>query len=101
MIGREMFAIDGCKISSNASKEWSGTKEDFEKKKAKFSKLVETLVAKHKEVDAGKQVLPAEVRAKEEKAIKALEEKIATLDEWLKTQEDKIGHTGLPKKSHL
>ncbi|MBK8575891.1 MAG: transposase [Elusimicrobia bacterium] len=101
LIGREMFAIDGCKISSNASKEWSGTKEDFEKKKAKFSKLVETLVAKHKEVDAGKQVLPAEVRAKEEKAIKSLEDKIATLDEWLKTQEDKISHTGLPKKSHL
>jgi transposase len=101
LIGREMFAIDGCKISSNASKEWSGTKEDFEKKKAKFSKLVETLVAKHKEVDQGKQALPAEMRAKEEKALKALEEKIATLDEWLKTQKDKIGHTGLPKKSHL
>ncbi|MBK8575653.1 MAG: hypothetical protein IPN90_08245 [Elusimicrobia bacterium] len=49
LIGREMFAIDGCKISSNASKEWSGTKEDFEKK-AKFSKLVETLVAKHKKL---------------------------------------------------
>ena len=101
LIGREMFAIDGCKISSNASKEWSGTREDFEKKKAKYSKLVETLVAKHKEVDQGKQALPAEMREKEVKAIKALEEKIATLDQWLKTQEDKIGHTGLPKKSHL
>ena len=31
-------------------------------------------------VDAGKQVLPAEMRDKEEKAIKAPEEKIATLD---------------------
>ncbi|MBK8575652.1 MAG: hypothetical protein IPN90_08240 [Elusimicrobia bacterium] len=41
------------------------------------------------------------MRAKEEKAIKSLEDKIATLDEWLKTQEDKISHTGLPKKSHL
>ena len=30
LIGKEMFAIDGCKISSNASKAWSGTKEDFE-----------------------------------------------------------------------
>ncbi|WP_163341205.1 transposase [Desulfopila sp. IMCC35008] len=25
LIGREMFAIDGCKLPSNASKEWSGT----------------------------------------------------------------------------
>jgi vacuolar-type H+-ATPase subunit I/STV1 len=66
------------------------------RRKAKFSKLVETLVAKHKEVDEGKETLPAEVRAKEENAIKALEEKIATLDEWLNTEKDKIGHTGQP-----
>ena len=26
VIGKSMFAIDGCKISSNRSKEWSGTK---------------------------------------------------------------------------
>ncbi len=26
LIGKEMFAIDGCKLPSNASKEWSGTK---------------------------------------------------------------------------
>jgi transposase len=32
LIGKEMFAIDGCKLPSNASKEWSGTKADFEKK---------------------------------------------------------------------
>ncbi len=25
LIGREMFAVDGCKLPSNASKEWSGT----------------------------------------------------------------------------
>ena len=33
LIGKEMFAIDGCKLSSNASKEWSGTRETFAKKK--------------------------------------------------------------------
>ena len=25
LIGKEMFAVDGCKMASNASKEWSGT----------------------------------------------------------------------------
>ena len=29
LIGREMFAVDGCKMPSNASKEWSGTKEEL------------------------------------------------------------------------
>ena len=52
-------------------------------------------------VAAGKQVLSAEMRAKEENAIKALEEKITTIDNWLNTEKDKISHTGLPKKSHL
>ncbi len=36
LIGKEMFAVDGLKLPSNASKEWSGTKEDFEKKKEKM-----------------------------------------------------------------
>ena len=29
LIGREMFAVDGVKLPSNASKEWSGTRRDF------------------------------------------------------------------------
>ncbi len=32
LIGKEMFAIDGCKLPSNASKEWSGTKANLKKK---------------------------------------------------------------------
>jgi transposase len=38
LIGKEMFAIDGCKLPSNASKEWSGAKADFERKAAKMEK---------------------------------------------------------------
>ena len=32
LIGGEMFAIDGCKLPSNASKEWSGAIEELTKK---------------------------------------------------------------------
>jgi transposase len=32
LIGREMFAIDGCKLPSNASREWSGTKAELTRK---------------------------------------------------------------------
>lgn len=31
IIGKNMFAIDGCKISSNCSKEWGGTKNESAK----------------------------------------------------------------------
>jgi len=37
LIGEEMFAVDGCKLPSNSSKEWSGTKGDLEKKKERAS----------------------------------------------------------------
>ncbi|MFT6779974.1 MAG: hypothetical protein ACJAV1_003920 [Paraglaciecola sp.] len=33
LIGHNMFAIDGGKIKSNASKEWSGTFEELDYKK--------------------------------------------------------------------
>jgi transposase len=32
LTGKQMFALDGCKISSNCSKEWSGTKKELLKK---------------------------------------------------------------------
>jgi len=59
LIGKEMFAIDGCKISSNASKEWSGTRADFEKKRQKFGASIERLVNKHQVMD--KNELPEAV----------------------------------------
>ena len=37
LIGKEMFAVDGCKLPSNASKEWSGTKGELEKKPETFT----------------------------------------------------------------
>jgi len=41
LIGRGMFAVDGCKLPSNASKEWSGTKADFKNKALKLEKAIE------------------------------------------------------------
>ncbi|MFT6387473.1 MAG: hypothetical protein ACJAUP_000844 [Cellvibrionaceae bacterium] len=32
LVGKEHFAIDGCKLPTNASKEWSGTHKELKKK---------------------------------------------------------------------
>jgi transposase len=40
LITGEMFAIDGCKLPSNASKEWSGKLADLRKKKNDLEKLL-------------------------------------------------------------
>ena len=100
LIGKDMFAIDGCKISSNASKEWSGTKEDFAKKKRKYEAAVSFLLNKHEGEDK-KNEMSAEVRKKEEKAKESMGAKIRKIQEWLDTHEDKMGKQGKVKKSHL
>src|SRR6516162_4190348 len=53
LIGKQMFAVDGVKLPSNASKEWSGTLADFEKKALKLERALEQLMQRHREVDAG------------------------------------------------
>jgi len=34
LLGGTVFAVDGCKLPSNASKRWSGTIDDLKRKKA-------------------------------------------------------------------
>lgn len=103
LIGKEMFAIDGCKVSSNASKEQSGTRADFEKRRAKFQARVEMLVRKHRELDeAGAPEEVPGMRAREEKAIETLKGKTAKLDAWLRENpEDKQGSRGSAVKSSM
>ncbi len=103
LIGKEMFAIDGCKISSNASKEWSGTREDFEKRKAKFKESIERLVRKHRDTDESGQEEPVPgMRKSEERAIKTLEAKVAKIEGWLRENpEDRKGIGGQAVKNSM
>ena len=99
LIGKEMFAIDGCKLPSNASKEWSGTKADFEKKAAKMEKAIENILKKHREEDQNKT--EGKVKESEEKFVETLNKRISKIREWLKDNDDKPGKTGKPKKSNI
>ena len=99
LIGKEMFAIDGCKLSSNASKEWSGTKADFEKKAAKMERAIENILQKHREEDLGKT--ESKEKEIEEKFAQTLSKRISKIREWLKDNDDKPGKTGKPKKSNI
>ena len=51
LIGGKMFAIDGCKLPSNASREWSGTISDLTKKRDKLKKYITRLLFQHLELD--------------------------------------------------
>lgn len=99
LIGKQMFAIDGCKLSSNCSKEWSGTKAELLAKVEKIEKSVEFLVTKHKSSDLDPDD-PRE-REKEKDSIRKLKEKAAKITGWLETHEDRLGAAGTPIKSNL
>jgi hypothetical protein len=71
LIGLEMFAIDGVKLASNASKQWSGTRADFKKKVKKMERAVAYLVKRHREADAGEEETLKAARAKQIKTLKA------------------------------
>jgi len=60
-----MFAIDGCKLPSNASKEWSGTKADFTKKKEKIDQTILYILKKHRSEDEEKASIKTETDAAE------------------------------------
>ena len=51
LIGGELCALDGCKLPSNAAKEWSGTLEELGKKKRDLEKLMETIIGQHVQLD--------------------------------------------------
>jgi transposase len=51
LIGGELFAIDGCKLPSNAAKEWSGTLEELGKKKQDLEALMEKIIGQHVQLD--------------------------------------------------
>jgi transposase len=99
LIGGQMFAIDGCKITSNCSKEWSGTRADFERKKAKLEKSIRVLLRKHREMDESDGV--SGMREKEKAAVGRLRAKVKKIKKWLAEGEDKIGRGGRPKQSNL
>ena len=45
------LGIDGCKLPSNASKEWSGTIAELTKKRDKLKNYIGRLLSLHKELD--------------------------------------------------
>lgn len=99
LIGKEMFAIDGCKLPSNASKEWSGTKAEFDKKADKLEHAIRKMVDRHHQSD--NRNLEDTLQKRESKQIKTMQKHLAKIRKWLAVSEDKIGKSGKPIKSNV
>jgi transposase len=99
LIGREMFAVDGVKLPSNAAKEWSGTRADFAKKVQKMERAVKYLVRRHRESDASAS--PTAINKARERQVRSLRRATKKVKGWLKANEDKSGANGRVRQSNI
>ncbi len=98
LIGRETFAIDGVKLSSNASKAKSGTPADFERQAAKLETAARVMLERHREED--QRTFEPDLKAKEIQRINRLQNDATQLRKWLATHpEDHKGSKGAIRKS--
>ncbi len=99
LIGREMFAIDGVKLPSNASKAKSGTRADFERQAAKLETAAKAMLERHREAD--RRTNEPDLQAKETQRLTRLQTDAAQVRQWLTDHpEEKKGSKGTIRKSN-
>jgi len=92
LLGGTFFALDGIKLRSNASMEWSGKISVISKKKEKIEQRVKKLMEEQITVDTDDGNDLAD-RLHREKQIEKLYKQAARIDKWLKRSEAKISPT--------
>ena len=105
LLGGTLFALDGSKVPSNASKEWSGKILDLKRKKEKIEKRVKQLLRRQVEVDRkgedeGKtgEGRPLLDRAKQ---IDKLKKNAKRIGKFLKEHGPRLGRQGKEVKSNV
>ncbi|MBN4080600.1 transposase [Beggiatoa alba] len=90
LLGKELFALDGCKMSSNAAKEWSGTFKELEKKRDKIQRQIQQYITEHKALDKNAS-RDDERRQRNEQAIQTLTSAHEKIDKFLKSSSPRMG----------
>jgi len=103
LLGGTFFALDGCKLPSNASKEWSGKVSDLKRKKDtienKVAQLLEDQVEADKRDDKNNErPLDGSNRGKQ---IERLKKKAERIEGFLKGHGPKIGKQGREITSNI
>ncbi len=98
LIGKEHFAVDGCKLPSNASKRWSGTHRELEEKQKKLERVAERIVERHRERDEQEK---DGASAKNAKKLEGYQRKVKQIKAFLEQGKKKEGPTGNEQKSNI
>lgn len=102
LLGNELFAIDGCKMSSNAAKEWSGTFKELEAKRQKLKHRIRQQLKAHRELDK-KDPESRERVKRSRQTINALSQAHDKIEAFLHSGKKRLGQGRRPKevKSNL
>jgi transposase len=110
LITGEMFAGDGCKLPSNASKEWSGKIKDFKKKRDKLEKYIASLLQKHSQLDKDEEAKKkldqfretmGDDKKRRSMAIERLEKKLKKINTFIKDAKPRMGLSTEEIKSNI
>lgn len=99
LIGRQMFAIDGVKLSSNADKRRSGTHAELLHEAERMEKAVTKMVKAHRARDAAKAT--PDDQTKERARIERLQAEARRIREFLATHEERRSGKGTIRKSNV
>ena len=103
LLGGTMFALDGCKLPSNASKEWSGTFPELQKKKQKIEAKVAQLLEEQMQTDRGQDEPPGSRASgpSRQLQVEKLQKKAELMEKWLAENQPKLGAAGREKQSNI
>ena len=106
LLGGTHFSIDGVKLPSNASKEWSGKFDDLKIKKERIEKKIEEIIEEHKAEDkkfekAKSKDKDDENNKKNNDRLKKLKQKAEKIEKFLKENEPRTGTTDKEVQSNV
>jgi transposase len=91
LIGREHFAIDGCKLPTNASKQWSGTHAELRKKSEKLKKAAKLIIDKHLSSDSDKESHSGKSKKEQQQTVETLLRNARKIDDFLSENKPRMG----------
>jgi transposase len=97
LLGGTHFSLDGVKLPSNASKEWSGTFKELKRKRDKLKDKLHQVMAEHIQADI--QAKPESERR--QKQVRRLQHQVERLNQFLQEQKPKKGRSGKETQSNV
>lgn len=93
LIGNNLIAIDGCKLPSNAAKEWSGTLEELTHKRDKLRRQIDRKLDEHQSLDKlGEKADKGERQTRIQKTLDTLSRAHDKVAEFVDTASPRIGN---------